>query len=142
MPNKTAERTWALPLLVAVALAVFASAAYADGDAQRGEKIYKKNCFACHRIGEGAKSLVGPVLNDLFGRTAATYDGYKYSDAMIAARERGLVWKAETLRDYLPRPRDYIPNTKMTFVGLKKPQDIEDLIAYLQQFSPHHDPAE
>ena len=126
-------------LVIATAvLAALVGSSLADGDAKLGEKVYKKYCFACHKAGDKARNLVGPVFNDLFGRTAGTVEGYKYSDAMRAAGENGVVWDEKTLREYLPKPRDFVKSTKMTFVGLKKPEDIENLIAYLRQFSPDY----
>ncbi len=128
-------------LVMATALlAALATPVLADADMKQGEKTYKKYCFACHKAGEKARNLVGPVFNDLFGRTAGTLSDYNYSDAMRAAGESGVVWDEQTLRAYLPNPREFVTGTKMTFVGLKKPEDIENLIAYLRQFSPDYVP--
>ncbi len=128
-------------LVIATAvLAALTVPVFADGDAKLGEKVYKRYCLACHKVGDKARNLVGPVFNDLFGRTAGTVEGYKYSDAMRAAGQNGVVWDEQTLRAYLPKPRDFVTGTKMTFVGLKKPEDIENLIVYLRQFSPDYVP--
>ena len=128
---------------VLAVLALLTGAAFADGDAAKGQKVFKKKCFACHKVGEGAKPGVGPVLNDLFGRQAGTMDGFaKYTDAMKAAGGDGLVWDSERLREYLPAPRDYVTGTTMFFAGLAKPADIENLIAYLEQFSPEAEPTD
>lgn len=116
-----------------ISLAAF-GAALAEGDAVKGEKEFKK-CKACHAIGENAKNKIGPQLNNLIGRTAATAEDYKYSKAMLAKGEEGLVWNAETLAEFLKKPKDYVPKTKMTFAGFKKDDEIADVIAYLQQFS-------
>ena len=69
--------------LLGAALLGSAGAAHA-ADVADGEKVFRK-CAACHAAGEGAKSRVGPHLNDLFGRQAGTIDGFKYSAAMVAA---------------------------------------------------------
>lgn len=118
------------------AILIFASAApvLADGDATAGEKVFKK-CKACHLVGDNAKNRVGPHLNDLFGRTAGRIDGFRYSKAMISAGEGGLVWTAETLATFLEKPKEMVPRTKMSFSGLRKEKDREDIIAYLSQFS-------
>ncbi|MCR4269320.1 c-type cytochrome [Nitratireductor sp. ZSWI3] len=105
--------------------------AWADPDAEDGAKVFNK-CKACHAVGEGAKHKVGPELNDLFGRTAGTAEGYKYSPAMTKAGEEGLVWNDETLHAYLAAPRGYVKGTKMAFAGLKKKEEIDDLLAYLK----------
>ncbi|MGX9574783.1 c-type cytochrome, partial [Mesorhizobium sp. f-mel] len=40
-----------------------------------------------------------------------------------------------TLTDYLRDPKAKIKGTKMAFPGLKKDEDIANVIAYLKQFS-------
>ncbi|MCF4098978.1 c-type cytochrome [Maritalea mediterranea] len=127
-----------LSLLVAVLLA-FNAPAFADGDADEGEGVFKK-CKSCHMVGEGAKSRVGPPLNNIFGQTAGTQEGYKYSNALVEAGEEGLVWTPETIDQYLEKPRAFVKGTKMSFAGLRKEEDRADLIAYLLQFSPDYNP--
>lgn len=128
---------------IVVGLALLTGPAFADGDPQKGQTVFKKKCFACHKVGEGAKPGIGPVLNDLFGRQAGTAEGFaKFTDAMKAAGADGLVWDDDRLRDYLPAPRDYVTGTTMFFAGLAKPEDIENLIAYLKQFSTEPEPAD
>ena len=107
--------------------------ALADGDAADGEKVFKK-CKACHDIGEDAKNKVGPILNGIVGRAAAQNPDFNYSDDMRAAGEAGLIWDEETLDKYLKKPKDVVPKTKMTFAGLRKEDEIEDVIAYLKTF--------
>lgn len=121
----------ALAIFVAIALA---APAHADGDAAKGEQVFKK-CRACHQIGENAKNTVGPVLNDVVGRTAGTVEGFKYSTAMTEAGAGGLVWTNETLAGYLANPREFVPKNKMAFAGVKKPDELANVIAYLDQFS-------
>jgi cytochrome c len=89
-------------------------------------------------VGENAKTRVGPVLNGLIGRKAGTYEGFKYTEAN---KNSGLIWDEPTLTKYLRNPRATIPGTSMTFVGIKKDEEIEDLIAYLKQFGPDGKPA-
>lgn len=102
-----------------------------EGDPAKGEKVFKK-CKACHVV-DKEKNKVGPHLVNLFGRTAASVKGYKYSSAMKAKGAEGLVWEAETLDPYLKKPRGYIAKTKMAFPGLKKESDRKNLLAYLKK---------
>lgn len=97
------------------------------GDAVQGEKVFKK-CAACHSIEEG-KRKIGPSLYGVLGRTSGTLDGFRYSKAMQSA---GIVWTEETISEYLANPRAYIKGNRMAFVGLKKPEDRADVIAYLK----------
>ncbi len=100
-----------------------------------GEQVFRK-CRSCHRVGEGARNGVGPVLSGVVGRRAGTHDGFNYSPAMAEAGEGGLVWTPQALHDYLLDPRKAVPRTKMAFAGLKKPEDREAVIAYLRSFEP------
>ncbi|ESR27264.1 c-type cytochrome [Lutibaculum baratangense] len=121
-------------LLAAAAASLLALPAHAQGDPDNGAQVFKK-CLACHAVGENAKHKVGPHLNDLFGRTAGGLGDYKYSNAMHEAGENGLVWEDETLHDYLADPRGAVKGTKMAFAGLKKEDELRDVVAYLRTFS-------
>ena len=115
-------------LVALVALALTSSAALAEGDAAAGEKVYKK-CKTCHVI-DAEKNKVGPHLVGIFGRTAGAADGFRYSDAMM---ESGITWDEETIAAYLADPKGYIEGNKMAFTGLKKEDQIADVIAYMKQ---------
>ena len=107
--------------------------AAAAQDAAKGEKVFKK-CKACHAVGDGAKNKTGPMLNGIVGRAAGSIEGFKYSKPMMAAAEGGLVWTEEELAGYLTKPKEYMPGTKMSFAGLKKEKDRDNIIAYLASF--------
>ncbi len=117
-------------LIAALTFAASAGSAFADGDAAKGETTFKV-CKVCHRIGEGAKDFVGPVLNGVVGRKAGTYPGYNYSDAN---KNSGLTWDEPTLKKYLKNPQEVVPGTKMAYPGLPNESDIDNVIAYLKQF--------
>lgn len=118
-------------VFAALASAVlFAVPAHAEGDAAAGEKVFAK-CKACHELEKGVNK-VGPTLKGVVGRPAASVPDYKYSEAMLAKGAEGLVWTEENLTAYLPDPKAYVPKTKMAFAGLKKPEDVANIIAYLK----------
>jgi cytochrome c len=48
-------------------------------------------------------------------------------------KDSGVVWDDATLRTYLADPKGSMPGNKMAFVGLKKPEDIDNVIAYLRE---------
>ena len=127
-----------LPVIaLALSALVVSSPVQAAGDAAAGEGVYRK-CMGCHRIGEGAKNATGPVLNGVIGRTAGTFEGFRYGDDMIAAGEAGLVWDEENLAEYIADPRAFLraylddsgARAKMSF-KLRKEQDRADVAAYL-----------
>lgn len=122
-------------IVVGASAALFLSAtaiAHAAGDPAAGEKVFAK-CKICHQIGEGAKNAVGPELNGVIGRHSGTAPGYNYSEAN---KNSGLTWDEPTFREYIKNPKAKVPGTKMIFAGLPKQSDIDNLIAYLEQFGP------
>ena len=121
-----------LSFSVAGAALIVSIGAAAAQDAAAGEKVFAK-CKVCHQIGEGAKNLVGPVLNGVVGRKAGTYPDYHYSDAN---KNSGITWDEATLKEYLKDPKAKVPGTKMVFPGLKSDDDLANVIAYLKQFGP------
>jgi len=117
----------------AAGAAIMASVgAAAAQDAAAGEKVFLK-CKICHQVGEGAKNMVGPVLNGVVGRKAGSYPDYHYSDAN---KNSGLTWDEAELKKYLKDPKGVVPGTKMVFPGLTSDQDADNVIAYLKQFGP------
>ncbi len=108
-------------------LAMIASADPADG-----EKATRK-CAACHSFDEGGPNKIGPNLWDLVAKPIAGKEGYKYSDAL--GSRSGETWSYEALDGYLENPKGWAPGTKMSFAGVKKPEQRADLIAYLRSLS-------
>ena len=109
-------------------------------DIAAGEKVFAK-CKACHVVGENAKNRVGPVLNGIVGRAAGSVEGFKYSPAMSKAGADGLVWDEASLTGYLHDPKGYLKGNKMAFAGLKKDEDVVNVIAYLASFDADGKPA-
>ncbi len=111
------------------------AAAFAlEGNVENGAKVFKK-CAACHNI-ETQQNKIGPTLSGVIGRTAGTFAGFNYSKAMVAAGAAGLVWTEAELAAYLPAPKAKVPGTSMAFIGVKKEQELADVIAYIKTFSP------
>lgn len=103
------------------------------GDAGNGERIFRR-CQACHQVGEDAQNGVGPNMNGIVGRAAGAFEDFTYSSALQEKADEGLVWTPEELDAFLTKPRDYLPGTKMSFAGLRRDTDREDVIAYLAGF--------
>ncbi|WP_301104019.1 cytochrome c family protein [Sneathiella sp.] len=115
---------------ISLAISLAAAPAFADGDAAKGEKVFKK-CKACHTIEQDGKNKIGPNLFGIVGKKSASIEDYKYSTAM---QEANLTWDDATLSEYLKKPKALVKGTKMSFAGLKKESDRENLIAYLKTF--------
>ncbi|MGB0959816.1 MAG: c-type cytochrome, partial [Halocynthiibacter sp.] len=124
-------------IINSIAAALFAGAAVAQtiGDVEKGEKSFQKNCASCHMVGPNARDRVGPQLNGIFGRKAASVEGFKYSKAMKRAGADGLEWTFDTLDIYIENPKSLVTGTRMSFRGLKDAQGRADVMAYLRQYS-------
>ncbi|MFP7571888.1 c-type cytochrome [Marivita sp. S2033] len=108
--------------------------ATALGDRDRGGEIFAQ-CAGCHMVGPNAKNRIGPHLNGVFDRRAGAVDGFSYSKSLKRAAADGLTWDFEHLDAYLENPKALVSGTRMSFDGLKSPQDRHDVLAYLRQFS-------
>ena len=94
---------------------------------QRGEQVYTR-CAACHAI---ETNRTGPQHCGLFGRRAGTAPGFDaYSKAM---RESKIVWNERRLDAFLENPNQVVPQTTMTYSGVKDARERADLIAWLRQ---------
>jgi cytochrome c len=124
---------WHAPLIALAACLMAApgiAGTAAAGDPAKGAGTFNV-CRACHRIGPDARNSVGPVLNGVVGRKAASWPDYTYSPALQAS---GITWDEATLTQWLRSPRALVPGTRMTFAGLRKDEDIANVIAYLKTF--------
>ena len=105
------------------------TALMASADAAAGEKVFGK-CKSCHKI--DGTDITGPHLNGVVGRAVAGVAGFGYSDGMKA---HGGNWEVEPLQAFLADPKGVVKGTKMSFAGLKKPEDRANVIAYLQSLN-------
>jgi cytochrome c len=117
-------------VLAAGLIAGYASAASAQ-DVAKGEISFHK-CLPCHSIGDDAQNKIGPELNGLDGRHSGSVPDFEYSDAN---KNSGIVWNEAKFKEYIQDPRGVVPGTKMIFAGIKKPDEINDLWAYVSQFN-------
>ncbi len=112
------------------------AALLAAADVAAGAKLSKK-CKACHGFDKDGKNKVGPNLWDIVGNAIAGGEGYKYSGALT---DMGGEWTYDNLDAFLTKPKTFAPGTKMSFSGLKSPEDRANLIAFLRSLSDNPKP--
>ncbi|MEM1272509.1 MAG: cytochrome C [Pseudomonadota bacterium] len=120
----------------------------ATGDPAAGEAAFRQ-CIACHVVvndaGEtlaGRNARTGPNLYALGGRTAGSLAGFRYSPALGAAAEAGLVWDEATFVGYVQDPTGYLRDVladpgargSMAF-RVRNSTDALNLYAYLVSLS-------
>lgn len=121
-------------MLAAAALALAPFSGALAQDAEAGQRVFNQ-CRACHTINQGGRSGVGPNLYGLWDRAAGSVEGFRYSAPMRERATGGLVWNEENLRAYLTDPKAVVPAGSMSFAGIRNPQQLNDLLAYLQRAS-------
>ncbi|MEP1229701.1 MAG: cytochrome c family protein [Litorimonas sp.] len=95
---------------------------------ERGAKLFRR-CKSCHTLEDGGSNKLGPNLWNIWGRKAAAQEGFAYSKALTAS---DITWDDSTLDAYIKKPKELVPGTRMTFIGIKKAQDRADLLLYLK----------
>lgn len=117
------------------ALAALSAPAYAAGDAEKGKTAFNTKCGICHQIGPGAQNLVGPELNGIVGRKAASIESYAmYSAGMKKLGADGFTWTEEHIDKWITDPKAMIPDSPMAlaFPGIPDAGERADIIAYLK----------
>lgn len=101
---------------------LLANAVAADGATKA------RACISCHDFNSGGPDRIGPNLWGVVGRDIAGKPGFAYSNAMS---ETPGSWTYEMLFEFLGSPARSVPGTKMTFAGMRRPQDRAAVIKYL-----------
>ncbi len=121
--TRMTTRTTILGLMMALGVTAPAVAAGLPGEA-----VFQTHCALCHKATANGRGI-GPSLFGVVGRTSGTLPGYAYSKAMQTA---ALAWTPGQLRSYIAAPRTVVPGNKMTYAGKTSPQQLDDLVAYLE----------
>ena len=127
-------RTFGLFAFAAVALVALSGPSLAEGDATKGKVAFAK-CGICHQVGPGAKTVVGPVLNGMVGRKAASVADYAmYSPGIKKLGADGFVWTDENIDKWIANPKAMLPDSPMAlaFLGIPDAGERADIIAYLK----------
>ena len=101
-----------------------------SGEPAKGERLFNQQCKSCHTVDKGGANGIGPNLFGMFGRKAGATEGFASSDAM---KKSGIIWDDASLTDYLKDPKGRVPDTKMVYAGMKRPDQLADMIAYLKK---------
>lgn len=104
-----------------------AQAQYADADPSNGAR-QAQICRACHSLDAGGANMIGPALHGFFGSEAGSREGFDYSPVLA---EADFVWTPRALDAWLAQPGRFLPGNRMTFAGVLRESDRNDLIAYL-----------
>jgi cytochrome c len=95
---------------------------------EQGANVMKK-CATCHDFTQGGPNKIGPNLYGVLGGPKAHAAGFQYSDAIKGA---GGTWDVESMWKFLNNPAAVMKGTKMSFAGLKKPEELAAAIVYLR----------
>ena len=98
-----------------------------EGDATKGEKIFKNLCGVCHSM---TAHGTGPSLNGVVGSNPASKDGFSYSSSIQGVKDKK--WTEGNLDKYLKSPADYAPGNAMAFAGIPNAKDRADVVAFLK----------
>ena len=117
--GEAAEAAAPLPVLLATA------------SPEEGEGVARK-CAACHSFEQGGENKIGPALWGVVGRDIAAAEGFTYSDALLAKEGE---WTLEGLNAFIQNPRGWAPGTKMAFAGIQNPEELADVLVYLNSLA-------
>ena len=108
----------------------------AVGTAYAIDKEFRK-CAGCHKIDEGKKGGMGPNLWGIYGKQSGQVEKYRYSEWL---KESGIIWTRETLQAWLSDRKtreEYfgkdVFKTKMMWTGIKKEEDMNAILDYLEK---------
>ncbi|MNZ55125.1 Cytochrome c-552 [compost metagenome] len=95
-------------------------------DCANGQQVFQTKCSACHALDA---DHVGPHLQGVVGRPIGSVKGYTYSSDLAGAKD---TWSLEQLDHWLTAPAKMFPETSMAFGGLRKAEERQAVICYLQ----------
>lgn len=117
------------PILGATVLSLSFATLAAECDTQTGQQVFETKCSACHALDA---DRVGPHLAGVVGRPVGSVTGFTYSSDLAGARRD---WSLELLEHWLTAPAQLFPETTMAFGGLRKVEERQAVLCFLQQHS-------
>jgi cytochrome c len=101
-------------------------------DSAANRQQFLTSCGVCHSAEPGAPHRQGPNLNGIFGRKAASVDGFKYSEALTRS---DLMWDEQTLEGWIEDAAAALPGTTMNY-RQRDPEKRKMIISYLKSLKP------
>ncbi|UVE19539.1 c-type cytochrome [Pseudomonas sp. LS44] len=117
------------PLFGAFALAMSFASLAAECDVGAGQQAFQTKCAACHALDA---DHIGPHLAGVVGRPIGSVVGFNYSSDLAGANS---TWTVEQLDRWLTAPAKMFPDTAMAFGGLRKAEERQAVLCFLQQHS-------
>ena len=113
----------------------------AIGSAYAIDKEFRR-CAGCHKIEQDKRGGMGPNLYGIFNSPAGQVEGYRYSEWL---KESGIIWDRESLQAWLSDRKtreEYfgkkVFKTKMMWTGIKKEEDMNAILDYLESKELKH----
>jgi cytochrome c len=106
-------------------------------DANAGKEYADKVCGVCHTFNEGGPAKVGPNLYGVVGAPHGHMQGFDYSSAL---KSKQGPWTYEELNEWLHKPSEYAPGTRMSFAGISSQKEEANVIAFLRTLSHNPEP--
>ncbi len=88
-----------------------------------GKQVFGDHCAVCH------DGILGPTLNGVVGRPAASVAGFGYSNSL---KKSGITWTEDNLRKWITDTDYVVRYTQMPHISISDPAEQIYLIAYLK----------
>ncbi len=90
-------------------------------------------CATCHAVEAGKASGIGPNLNGVAGRKAASLADFSYSAAL---KQSGITWTETELDAFIANPSGKVPGTSMAAGAVSDAERRQAIVAYLGSLTP------
>jgi len=132
-------------LTLLMASPVFADGHAASGDVEAGERLFNRQCVACHVAADmdgnvlaGRNARTGPNLFAISGRQIASVEGFRYGRSLPELGLTGTTWTEDRFIAFVQDPTGWVRETlddrraqsKMAF-RVRTPEDALNIYAFL-----------